>query len=336
MSAARSSEAKKESAPAGKAAPSGGKVYNNIFETIGHTPLVRVPKFIAAHKLESDVLAKLEFFNPLGSIKDRTALAILNAAEKAGKITPGKSTIIEATSGNMAISLAFVASAKGYKIILVMPESVSLERRKLLLFYGAELVLTAAEKGMKGSIEIAQGLLKQTKDSWAPDQFNNAVAAQVHGETTAEELWADTAGKIDILICGVGTGATITGISQVLKSKNPNFKSFAVEPAESAVLSGGEPGQHKIQGIGVGFKPPLLNKSAMDGIIQVPSKDAIETARAVSRLEGIPCGISAGACFAAALEVAQLPENKGKTIVVMVASFAERYISSDLFQRVET
>ncbi|MGB4106303.1 MAG: cysteine synthase A [Alphaproteobacteria bacterium] len=327
---------KKEVAPpSARATTARGKVYNDIFETIGGTPLVRAKKFIAKYKLEADVLAKLEFFNPLGSIKDRTALAMVEAAEQAGHISPGKTTIIEASSGNMAISLAFVAATKGYKLIIVLPESVSLERRKFLLFYGAELVLTAAEKGMKGANEIAASLMKQTQDAWTPDQFHNASGPVAHAEGTAEEIWADTGGKVDVLICGVGTGATITGIAHVLKEKKKDFKAFAVEPAESPVLSGGDPGQHKIQGIGVGFKPPLLNKSAVDGVIQVPGQQALEMAREVSRLEGIPCGISSGANFAAALHAAQLPENKGKTIVVMVPSFAERYIASELFQRLE-
>ncbi len=341
MSAAKSSEKREKeaaptAAPTKAAAPSGRKIFGNIFETIGHTPLVRVPKFIEKYKLEADVLGKLEFFNPLGSVKDRAAFAIIEAAEKAGKITPGKTTIVESSSGNMAISLAFVAAGKGYKLILVMPESVTLDRRKHLLFYGAEIVLTAADKGMKGANDIAQSLLKQTKDSWSPDQFNNANATVAHSETTALEIWNDTGGKVDILVAGVGTGATITGIAQVLKQKNPAFKSYAVEPAESPVLSGGEPGQHKIHGIGAGIKPPLLHKSAVDGIIQVPSKQALETAREVARLEGIPCGISSGATFWAAREIAQMPESKGKTIVVMVSSFAERYTSTDLFQKIDT
>ncbi len=336
--AEKKTEDKKASAPApsGKIAAARGKIYNDIFGTIGGTPLVRMAKFSSKHKLEADILAKLEFFNPMGSVKDRTALAAIESAEKAGKIAPGKTTIVEASSGNMAVSLAFVAAGKGYKIILVMPESVSLERRKLLLFYGAEIVLTAAEKGMKGATEVVKNLMSVHRDSWTPDQFNNASAVQAHAESTAEEIWADTGGKADILVAGVGTGATITGIAQTLKEKNPGFKAYAVEPAESAVLSGAEPGQHKIQGIGAGFKPPLLGKGAVDGIIQVLSKQAIDMAREVSRLEGIACGISSGAAFAAVLEVAQIPESKGKTIIVMVPSFAERYVSSDLFQKMES
>jgi cysteine synthase A len=312
-----------------------GKIYNDIFETIGGTPLVRASKFMAKYGLQADILAKLEFFNPLGSIKDRTALAMVESAENAKAITPGKTTIIEASSGNMAISLAFVAATKGYKLIIVLPESVPLERRKLLLFYGAELVLTAAERGMKGSAEVAAGLMKQTHDAWTPDQFNNEAGPMAHAEGTAEEIWADTGGKADILICGVGTGATVTGLAQVLKEKKKGFKIFAVEPAESPVLSGGNPGQHRIQGIGVGFKPPLLSKSAIDSIIQVPDGQALEVAQEISRLEGFPCGISGGANFAAAVEVAQMPESKGKSIIVMVPSFAERYIASDLFKRIE-
>lgn len=312
-----------------------GTVYNNVLETIGGTPLVRTSKFTAKYNLNVDVLAKLEFFNPMSSIKDRSALAIIEAAENAGKIIPGKSVIIESSSGNMAISLAFVAAAKGYRIILVMPESVPLERRKLLLLYGAEVVLTAAERGMKGAIETAQTLMKNTQFSWAPDQFNNPAAIEMHASTTAEELWADTNGRIDILVAGVGTGATISGIAQALKQKNPAFKSYAVEPAESPVLSGGDPGQHKIQGIGVGFKPPLLGKAAVDGIIQVPGADALEMARQIVRLEGIPCGISTGAAFAAVLDVAQIPASAGKTIVVMASSSSERYLSTELFKKLE-
>ena len=320
---------------AGRVAAPRGKIYNTIFETIGGTPMVRVSKFIAKYGLQADIVAKLDFFNPLGSVKDRTALAMIEAAEKAKRIEPGKTTIIEASSGNMAISLAFVAAMKGYKLVVVLPESVPLERRKLLLFYGAELVMTAAEKGMKGASEIAASLLKQTRDAWTPDQFNNPSGILAHAESTAEEIWADTGGKADILVCGVGTGATITGVGQALKQKKAAFKTYAVEPAESPVLSGGEPGQHKIQGIGAGFKPPLLSKAAVDGIIQVPSDDAMAMAREVARIEGIPCGISSGANFAAALEVARTPESKDKVIVVMVPSFAERYIATDLFQKIE-
>lgn len=332
----KASSKKQEAAPASaRATTPRGKVYNDVFETIGGTPLVRMSKFMAKYQLGAEVLAKLEFFNPSGSTKDRTALAMVESAEKAGHIAPGKTTIIEASSGNMAISLAFVAAMKGYKLIIVLPESVSLERRKFLLFYGAELVLTAAEKGMKGANEIAASLMKQTHDAWTPDQFNNASGVAAHAQGTAEEIWTDTGGKVDVLVCGVGTGATISGIAQVLKGKKPGFQAFAVEPAESPVLSGGDAGQHKIQGIGVGFKPPILDKAAVDGVIQVPSQQALDMAREVSRLEGIPCGISSGANFAAALHAAQLPENKGKTIVVMVPSFSERYISSELFRKLE-
>ncbi|MGB4057676.1 MAG: cysteine synthase [Alphaproteobacteria bacterium] len=329
---------KKGSTPASRRAPSRGRIYNDIYETIGGTPLVRASKFIARHGLEADILAKLEYFNPMASIKDRAALAIIEAAEREGRIVPGKTTIIEATSGNMSMSLAFIALSKGYKLVLVMPESVSLERRKILIFHGAEVVLTAAENGMKGSAEIAKSLLKQRANSWMPDQFTNLNAIKAHAETTAEEIWDDTGGKADILVAGVGTAATIIGMAQTLKQKNPAFEVFAVEPAESPVLSGGEPGQHKIQGIGAGFKPPLLEKagSVINGIIQVPSKDAIEMARQVTQLEGITCGLSTGATFAAALEVARLPTSKGKTIIVMAASPAERYVASELFDKIES
>jgi cysteine synthase len=320
-----------------KAAPEArGKIYDSILETIGGTPLVRVPKFTAKYGLEADILAKLEFFNPLASVKDRIGFAMIEDAERAGKIKPGKTVLIEPTSGNTGIALAFVAAAKGYRLILTMPESMSLERRKMLKFFGAELVLTPAEKGMKGAIEAARKLLEEHgEDGFGPGQFDNPANPQIHRETTAYEIWTDTAGKADILISGVGTGGTLTGVSQVLKKNKPGFKAYAVEPEESPVISGGDPGPHKIQGIGAGFIPSILDKTLIDGVVKINSATALETAREVARLEGIPCGISSGAAFAAARAVAAMPESKGKQIVVIIPSFAERYISTLLFENLD-
>ena len=318
-------------APLKPDAESRGKIYGNILETIGNTPLVRVPKFTEKYGLEADILAKLEFFNPVSSVKDRIGFAMIEAAERAGKITPGKTILIEPTSGNTGIGLAFVASSKGYRLILTMPESMSVERRKMLRFFGAELELTAAEKGMKGAIDRAEALLSEHADSFMPSQFENPANPQIHRETTALEIWNDTDGGADILVAGVGTGGTLTGVSQVLKQKKPGFLTYAVEPVESPVISGGEPGPHKIQGIGAGFIPGNLDTKLVDGAVKIDSNTALETAREVARLEGIPCGISSGAAMAAAKQVAQMPENKGKQIVVIIPSTAERYISTLLF-----
>lgn len=312
-----------------------GKIYDNVLQAIGGTPLVRVPKFTAKYGLQADILAKLEFFNPMSSVKDRIGFAMIEAAEQAGKITPGKTVIIEPTSGNTGIALAFVAAAKGYKIILTMPESMSIERRKMLAFLGAELVLTPVEKGMKGAIEAAEKLVAEHgEDGFMPGQFDNPANPQIHRETTAYEIWTDTGGKADILISGVGTGGTLTGVSQMLKQQKPEFKTYAVEPEESPVISGGDPGPHKIQGIGAGFIPKTLDKAMIDGVVKINSATAIETAREIAKLEGIPCGLSSGAAFAAAKIVAAMPESKGKQIVVIVPSFAERYISTVLFDGV--
>lgn len=308
-----------------------GKIYNSFLETIGATPLVRVPKFIQKYGLEADILCKLEFFNPVSSVKDRIGFAMIEAAERAGRIVPGKNVLVEPTSGNTGIGLAFVAAAKGYRLILTMPESMSLERRKMLRYLGAELVLTPTEKGMKGAIERADQILAEQDGAFMPSQFGNPANPQIHAETTAVEIWNDTDGAADVLIAGVGTGGTITGVSRALKQRKPDFRSYAVEPAESPVLSGGEPGPHKIQGIGAGFVPDNLDMSLVDGVIQVSSAEAIAMAREVAQLEGIPCGISSGAAMAAAKKVAQMPENKGKKIVVMIPSIAERYISTALF-----
>ena len=312
-----------------------GRVYDSILDTIGATPLVRVPRFTAKYNIEAEILAKLEFFNPLASVKDRIGFAMIEAAERAGEITPGKTVLIEPTSGNTGIALAFVAASKGYRLILTMPESMSIERRKMLRFLGAELILTPKEKGMSGAISKAEELLEEYEDAFTPGQFNNPANPQIHSETTAEEIWIDTDGKADILISGVGTGGSITGISRVLKGRKPSFKAYAVEPEESPVIGGGQPGPHKIQGIGAGFIPSNLDTDLVDGSVSISSDKAIETAREIVKLDGIPCGISSGAAFAAAKEVALREENKGKQIVVIVPSFAERYITSPLFEGIE-
>ncbi len=312
-----------------------GKIYNSILDTIGATPLVRVSKFMDKYNLEAEILAKLEFFNPLASVKDRIGFAMIEAAERAGKIRPDKTVLIEPTSGNTGIALAFIAARKGYRLILTMPESMSLERRKMLRYLGAELVLTPKEKGMPGAIAKAEELLAENENAFSPSQFDNAANVQIHRETTAEEIWADTDGNVDILVSGVGTGGTITGISQALKGRKESFKAYAVEPSESPVISGGQPGSHKIQGIGGGFIPAVLDTDLIDDIVQIDSETAIATSREIAILEGIPCGISSGAAFAAARIVAQMPENKDKQIVAIIPSFAERYISSILFDGIE-
>lgn len=308
------------------------KIYNSITETIGATPLVRLHKIEKEHGLEANLLAKLEFFNPLSSVKDRIGVAMIEDAEKAGKITPGKTTLVEPTSGNTGIALAYVAAAKGYKLILTMPESMSIERRKMLKFLGAELELTPAPKGMKGAIERAHELVEELPDAFMPLQFDNPANPSVHENTTALEIWEDTGGNADILISGVGTGGTLTGISRVLKEKNSDFKSIAVEPVDSPVLSGGDPGPHKIQGIGAGFVPCILETDFIDDVVKVANETAFETSRELARLEGIAGGISSGAAIAAAIETAKKPENKGKNIVIIIPSFAERYLSTPLFE----
>ncbi len=312
-----------------------GRVYNSITETIGATPLVRVSNFMDKYNLEADILAKLEYFNPLSSVKDRIGFAMIETAERTGKIEAGKTVLIEPTSGNTGIALAFIAASKGYHLILTMPESMSIERRKMLRFLGAELVLTPKEKGMPGAIARAEELLLEYENAFIPSQFENVANPQIHRETTAEEIWIDTNGKADILISGVGTGGTLTGVSGVLKERKASFKTYAVEPAESPILSGGQAGPHKIQGIGAGFIPSILDTDLIDDVVKIDSNSSIETSREIARLEGIACGISSGAAFAAAKEVAQMPENKGKQIIVIVPSFAERYISSVLFDGIE-
>ncbi|RZJ31207.1 MAG: cysteine synthase A [Brevundimonas sp.] len=308
-----------------------GKIYSSIIETIGDTPLVGLPRLSAEYQPKARVLAKLEFFNPIASVKDRIGVAMIEALEQAGKIGPG-SVLIEPTSGNTGIALAFVAAAKGYKLILVMPESMSMERRKMLALLGAELVLTPAEKGMKGAIAMAQELLERTPGAVSPAQFDNPANPAIHRETTAEEIWADTAGEVDFVIAGVGTGGTITGVGQVLKARKPSVQMIAVEPTASPVLSGGEPGPHKIQGIGAGFIPTIVDRSVIDGVEQVSNEDAFEMARKAARVEGIPVGISSGAALTAAFRVAAREENAGKTVVAIIPSFAERYLSTALFE----
>ena len=312
-----------------------GRIYDSITDTIGATPLVRLPKLAAAYGVGTELVAKLEFFNPLASVKDRIGAAMIDAAEREGKITPGKTTLVEPTSGNTGIALAFVAASRGYRLILTMPESMSVERRKMLKLLGAELVLTPPEKGMKGAIARAEELLKEIPDSFMPAQFDNPANPAIHHDTTALEIWADTDGKADILISGVGTGGTLTGVSQALKAKKPGFKSIAVEPAASPVLSGGEPGLHKIQGIGAGFVPSILDTSLIDEIIKIGNDNALSMAREVARTEGIPVGISSGAAIHAAIEVGKRPENAGKLIVIIIPSFAERYLSTALFDGLE-
>ncbi len=304
-------------------------VANDITELVGKTPLVRLNKM--NKDCHADILLKLEFFNPLGSVKDRIGLAMIEAAERDGKINKDKTVILEPTSGNTGIALAFVAAVKGYKCTLTMPETMSLERRSLLKAFGANLVLTPGAEGMKGAINKAKELAESDPNYFIPQQFENPANPEIHRQTTAEEIWNDTAGKADILISGIGTGGTITGVSEVLKKRKPEFKTVAVEPKGSPVLSGGQPGPHKIQGIGAGFVPAILNTKIIDEIIQVDNEEAFEHAKRAMREEGILCGISSGAAIYAALQVARREENKGKVIVAIIPSTGERYLSTDLF-----
>jgi cysteine synthase A len=305
------------------------RLFKDITETIGHTPLVRLNR--VTHGVQAEIYAKLEFFNPLGSVKDRIGFNMIMAAERAGKIT-SKTVIIEPTSGNTGIALAFVAAARGYRLILTMPESMSLERRNLLRLLGAELVLTPAAEGMEGAIRKAKELAKKHSKSFIPQQFENPANPEIHRQTTAQEIWDDTDGAVDILVSGVGTGGTITGVSEVMKRRKPSFRAIAVEPADSPVLSGGKAGPHAIQGIGAGFVPAILNTTIIDEVIHVTDEDALKTARLVARQEGIPAGISSGATIWAALQVAARPESRGKMIVAVVASSAERYLSTALVE----
>ncbi|AKI02506.1 cysteine synthase A [Hoeflea sp. IMCC20628] len=311
--------------------PGRGRIYDSIIDTVGNTPIVRLSKLAAADGVKAELLAKLEFFNPLASVKDRIGVAMIETLEAEGRIAPGKTTLIEPTSGNTGIALAFAAAAKGYRLILTMPETMSVERRKMLALLGAELVLTEGPKGMKGAIAKAEELLGEIADSVMPQQFENAANPEIHRKTTAEEIWNDTKGGIDILVSGIGTGGTITGVGQVLKVRKPGVQIVAVEPADSPVLSGGNPGPHKIQGIGAGFAPAVLDTKIYDEVVKVTNDDAFEMARRVAKLEGLPVGISSGAALAAAVKIGQRSENSGKQIVVIIPSFAERYLSTALF-----
>jgi cysteine synthase A len=310
--------------------PGRGRIYDSITDTIGDTPLVRLVRLPKLKGIEANILAKLEFFNPISSVKDRIGVAMIDAMEEAGVIN-ADTVLIEPTSGNTGIALAFVAAARGYRLILVMPESMSIERRKMLALLGAELVLTPAAQGMKGAIARAEELVAELKNAIIPQQFKNPANPAIHRATTAEEIWNDTEGAVDVFVSGVGTGGTITGVSQVLKTRKPGLKVVAVEPEDSPVLSGGNPGPHKIQGIGAGFVPDILDRTLIDEVVTVGNQTAFDTARALARYEGIPTGISAGAAVAAALEIGARPGMAGKTIVVIIPSFAERYLSTALF-----
>jgi len=312
--------------------PGRGRIYNSITETIGDTPLVRMARLPKQAGVKADILLKLEFFNPISSVKDRIGVSMIEALEREHKISPEKNTLVEPTSGNTGIALAFVAAAKGYKLILVMPETMSIERRKMLALMGAEVVLTEGPKGMKGAIAKAQEIIASTPGAVMPQQFENPANPDIHRRTTAEEIWNDTEGKVDVVISGVGTGGTITGVGQVLKARKPSVKMIALEPEDSPVLSGGQPGPHKIQGIGAGFVPAVLDRKVIDEVITISNETAFETARKLARTEGIPVGISSGAAVAAALEVGARPDMAGKTIVVIIPSFAERYLSTALFE----
>jgi len=311
--------------------PLRGRIYDSIIETIGNTPLVRIPRISAEENLKADVVLKLEFFNPIASVKDRIGVNMILALEREGRIGPG-TVLIEPTSGNTGIGLAFVAASRGYRLILTMPESVSIERRKMLAFLGAELELTPRERGMTGAVNRAKELLAATPGAVMPNQFANPHNPEIHRQTTAEEIWHDTAGEVDFVISGIGTGGTLTGIAQVLKPRRPGLKMIAVEPVASPVLSGGKPGPHPIQGIGAGFVPEILATDEIDEIIQVTTDETFANARRLARTEGIPGGISSGAALAAALQVAKRPESAGKRIVVIIPSFAERYITTALFE----
>jgi len=305
------------------------KFHSIISSTIGSTPLVRLSRI--CEDIDARIYAKLEFFNPLGSVKDRIAASMIEAAEIDGQIKP-QTLIVEPTSGNTGIALAFICAAKNYRLCLTMPDTMSEERRRLLKHLGAELVLTPGAEGMKGAIGKAQEILESEKDAFIPNQFGNPANPRTHRETTAEEIWRDTEGQVDILISGVGTGGTITGVAQVIKPRKPSFKAIAVEPADSPILSGGEKGPHKIQGIGAGFIPEVLDQSLIDDVVTVTNDDAFETARSAAKMEGILCGISSGAAIKAALDVASRPESAGKNIVTIIPSTGERYISTDLFK----
>jgi cysteine synthase len=319
-------------AGAARRKPGRGQVYASITDTIGDTPLVRIDRIAKEKGVVAHLLAKLEFFNPLSSVKDRIGVSMIDALEAQGLITPGRGVLVEPTSGNTGIALAFVAAARSYRLILVMPESMSVERRKMLALLGAELVLTPAAQGMKGAIAKANEIIAATPGAVMPQQFENPANPEIHRRTTAEEIWNDTNGEVDIVVSGVGTGGTITGVGEVLKARKPSVRMVAVEPEDSPVLSGGAPGPHKIQGIGAGFVPAILDRGVIDEIVVVGNQTSFDTARLVARLEGIPVGISSGAAIAAAIDVGRRLENAGKTIVIIIPSFAERYLSTALFE----
>ncbi|MEE9140089.1 MAG: cysteine synthase A [Alphaproteobacteria bacterium] len=308
-----------------------GRIYDSIMETIGATPLVRLRRMTEEAGCKADIVGKLEFFNPLGSVKDRIGVAMIEAAEAEGKIKPG-TVLVEPTSGNTGIALAFVCAAKGYRLVLTMPESMSLERRKMLLLLGAELDLTPAAEGMKGAIARAEKLIEELPDAFMPQQFENPANPEIHRRTTAEEIWRDTEGRVDVVVSGIGTGGTLTGVGEVLKARKPSVKMIAVEPEGSPVLSGGLPGPHKIQGIGAGFVPAVLDTDLIDEVVRIGNETAFATARKAARLEGLAVGISSGAAIAAALEVGSRPEMEGRLIVTVLPSFAERYLSTALFE----
>ncbi|KAA6206150.1 MAG: cysteine synthase A [Candidatus Tokpelaia sp.] len=308
-----------------------GRIYDSVLETIGDTPLVRARNFARQEKLGADLLLKLEFFNPLASVKDRIGIAMIAALEKQARAVPGKTVLIEPTSGNTGIALAFAAAVKGYRLILTMPETMSIERRKLLKLLGAELVITEGAQGMKGAIAKAEELLKQEKHAIMPQQFENMANPQQHYQTTGPEIWHDSQGKIDFLVAGIGTGGTISGAGKYLKEQKPSVQIIAVEPQDSPVLSGGAPGPHKIQGIGAGFVPKVLDTDIYDEIITIGNEEAVASARLLAKTEGIAAGISAGAVVAAAVKLGRRAENKGKIIVTIIPDFAERYLSTALF-----
>ena len=312
--------------------PGHGQIYDSIRDTVGNTPIVRLNKFAKAHGVQANLLAKLEFFNPIASVKDRIGVAMIDAMEKAGTINPKETTLVEPTSGNTGIGLAFAAATKGYKLILTMPETMSIERRKMLALLGADLVLTEGAKGMNGAIAKAKELAETIEGAVIPQQFENPANPEIHRRTTGPEIWNDTDGNIDVFVSGIGTGGTITGAGQFLKEKNQNLHIVAVEPEDSPVLSGGQPGPHKIQGIGAGFAPAILDTGIYDEVITVSNEDAFNFSREVARVEGVPVGISSGAALKAAVELGKRPEFAGKNIVVILASFAERYVSSLLFE----
>jgi cysteine synthase len=308
-----------------------GRLYGSVLEIVGNTPLVRVPRLEAAEGLAARLALKLEFQNPLGSVKDRIGLAMVEAAEREGLIAPGRSTLVEPTSGNTGIALAFVAAAKGYKLVVVMPDGASAERQKMLRLMGAALELTPARQGMSGAIARAEAIVAATPGAWMPRQFDNPANPAVHAATTAEEIWADTGGEVDVVVGGIGTGGTLTGIARALKPRRPGMRVVGVEPAESAVLSGDEPGPHDIQGIGAGFCPSVLDLAALDGVERVGERDALAAARRCAAVEGLPIGISSGAVLHAALALARDPAMEGRLVVGIAASFAERYLSTELF-----